>query len=100
MSFAELLLQSKQLPVPERLRLVSEVVDSIQVDMGGNGHAVAPNTADITGLADGGEVRKPTISKEEFVREMRKLGPMDDETYAAYKEGIAWNSQIDEDAWK
>lgn len=87
MSLTDMLAQLDSLTRAERIVLAEAALEGVDEKLRPrpvNGAAILP----------------PRMSKEEFLREWRKLPPMDEETYQAYKEGIAWSSQIDEDAWK
>ncbi len=92
MSLTEMIAKLDELTAAERRALVEEVV---RRDMT-NGSKIEPHTpppADAPAWA-------PKLSKEEFARQLWELGPMSDETYAAYQQALAWSGEIHEDDWK
>ncbi len=81
-----------ELTAAERRALVREAVKR---DRTGDTGA-----ATIAHVAPDAPAWEPKLSKEEFVRQMQDLGPMSEESYAAYQQAIAWSSEIDHSDWQ
>ena len=92
MSLTEMIAKLDSLTPEERVELARAALAKAQV-------ASLPEASEVATPAEP-ERWQPKLSEEEFVRQMVELGPMLDETYAAYQQAIAWSSEIDHNEWE